>query len=292
MRQSVWLDFLGADVRVVQGKQHRSRIVEAGAGNAETLIMTHPGGGHLETFACNIVPLGRHLHAVGLEMIWHGFSSTPPIGEDRIAQEGGQVIDVLDAIGVEKAWVHGTASGGVVPTWLAMHHPERLKGIIYQATTAGVDVKLDPPRAQTRVGGMSIRDHMLQLLKEPNYEGVRERLLHTVHPANAALITDELIAIRMAIYQRPEANAAMVRYYNDNTQLSVSEEALAKVGLPVLVLAGDVTEQAMAGPRRLASVIPGARFEVIERTGLWSHFESPDTFNQLVLEFILGSSPG
>src|SRR4029450_14009604 len=55
---SIWNAFQGADIRFVQGKKHRSRIAEAGQGKPETLIMTHGGGGHLETFAYNVVPLG------------------------------------------------------------------------------------------------------------------------------------------------------------------------------------------------------------------------------------------
>jgi pimeloyl-ACP methyl ester carboxylesterase len=110
---SIWQSLLGSEVHFVQGAKYRSRVVEAGRGHAETLVMTHPGGGHLETFAHNITALGERIHAVGLEMLWHGFSEAPPISGDRIDQEAGQVLDVLDAMGIEKAWVHGTASGGV-----------------------------------------------------------------------------------------------------------------------------------------------------------------------------------
>jgi len=87
MAKTIWVELLGAEVKLIQGPRFRSRILEAGREHAETLILTHPGGGHVESFAYNIVPLGQHIHTVGMEMLWHGFSDTPPIGEDRVARD-------------------------------------------------------------------------------------------------------------------------------------------------------------------------------------------------------------
>jgi pimeloyl-ACP methyl ester carboxylesterase len=277
-------------VKIIQGKRYRSRIVEAGRGHPETLVLTHPGGGHVETFARNIVPLGEHLHAVGMEMLWHGLSDTPPIQDDRVGQEAEQVVDLLDAMGVDRAWVHGNASGGVVPTWLAVNCPDRLKGIIYEATTGGVAVKTDgpPPPPPTSASGLSIAEQTLQLLKDPTWDGVRERLLHAFHPDHPERIPDELVDIRLALYSRPSTNEAMARYYSHRVRYTVGEEEIARINMPVLVLANDVRgEQSLAGPRRLASIIPGAQLEVLKDTGLWGHWEAAEAFNEAVCQFIL-----
>ena len=287
MGKSLWEDFLGCEVKVVRGPRYGSRVAEAGAGHPETLLMTHPGGGHVETFARNIGPLGERLHAVGVEMLWHGFSDKPPMDDDRIAQEAGQVLDVMDALGVERAWVHGNASGAVMVTWLALHRPERLKGIIYQATAGGVKLETGAPALPlTPPGGMTIREQSLAVLANPTWEAVRDRLLHTVHPDHHERITDELVDVRLALYRRPDTNESMTRYYSHNAPFSVTEEEIAQVALPTLVLAQDTGEQALAAGQRLAAVIPGAEFKLLEGTGLWGHWETPDVFNQTVLRFI------
>jgi 2-hydroxy-6-oxonona-2,4-dienedioate hydrolase len=265
--------------------------VEAGKEHPETIVFTHPGGGHLETFAKNIAPLGESIHAIGLELLWHGFSDAPPIGDERVEQEGEQVLDVLDAMGIEKAWVHGTASSGVIPTWLALRRPERVKGVVYQATTGGVRVQTNlPPAPPTLVGGMPMNEHMAKMLATPTRQMVYERLLHTIHHDNAGLITDELIDVRLALYQRPETNEAMNRYFNARSAFAVTEEEISQLKMPVLVLASDATEQAIAGPQRLASLIPGAQFKVLKKTGLWGHWEAPDEFNAAVRDFILANA--
>jgi pimeloyl-ACP methyl ester carboxylesterase len=294
MAKSIWVELLGAEVKLIQGPRFRSRILEAGREHPETLILTHPGGGHVESFAYNIVPLGQHIHTVGMEMLWHGFSDTPPIGEDRVALEAEQVVDLLDALGVERAWVHGNASGAVVPTWLALNRPDRLKGIIYEATTGAVQVQTGAPQPSVprSAGGVSaIAEQTLQLLKNPTWEGVRERLLHAFHPDHPERIPDELVDIRLALYSRPETNEAMTRYYSHVSRYAVTEEEIARIDLPVLVLASDANgERSIAGPRRLAAIIPGAQLKVLEDTGLWGHWEAAEVFNEAVRQFILSAA--
>lgn len=292
MSTSIWLDLLGADVKIIQGSKYRTRILEAGPEHSETLILTHAGGGHVETYARNIVPLGKLLHAVGMEMLWHGFSDAPAIREDRIAQEGEQVLDVMDAIGVENAWVAGHGSGGVVLTWLALRHPERLKGLVYEATTGGVQVRTDaPPPPPPTPGGVSFAEQTLRLLKNPTREAVRQRLLSAMHPDHPERITDELIDVRLALYSRPTTNEAMARYYSGHAAFSATEEEAGRFKLPVLVLANDSRgEQSLVAPQRLASVIPGAQLKVLEGTGQWGHWEAPEEFNEAVSDFVLGKA--
>ena len=58
---------------------------------------------------------------------------------------------------------------------------------------------------------------------------------------------------------------------------------------PTLVVwtSDDPTADATEG-RRIASMIPGARFEVMPGCGHWPQYEDPKTFNSLHLDFLLG----
>lgn len=290
MPGTVWTDLLGAEVRIIQGEKYRSRILEAGREQAEAVVLTHAGGGHVETYARNVVPLGASFHTVAIEMLWHGFSDTPPIREDRIAQESEQVLDVLDALGIDRACLVGHGSGGAVLTWLALNRPERLNGIVYEATTGGVHLQTGAPAAPPPTpGGRSFADQTLEVLKNPTREGVRARLLPAVHPAHPERITDEMVDIRLALYSRPATNEAMTRYYSHHAPFSASEDEVGRVNLPVLILANDARgEQSLVGPRRLAEVIPGARLTVLQDTGNWPHWEAPEEFNEAVRQFVLG----
>ena len=234
------------------------------------------------------------MHVVAMEMLWHGLSATPPIQDDRVAQESEQVLDVLDALGVARAWVVGHGSGGVVLSWLALHRPDRLKGLVFEITVGGVQLEPASTAAPTAPPpNRSFADQTLAVLKDPTPDAVRARLLPAVHPQHPERISEEMVEIRQSLYRRPATNEAMTRYYAHSAHFSVSEEEIARVQLPVLVLANDSRgEASLAAPRRLASLIPGARFQVIEDTGNWPHWEAPDAFNAVIREFVLGTPPG
>ncbi|HEY7065035.1 MAG TPA: alpha/beta hydrolase [Chloroflexota bacterium] len=293
MARSIWIDLLGAEVRLVEGKQYRTRILEAGRGQAETLVMVHGGGGHVETFARNVVPLGAHFHTVAMEMLWHGFSSAPPIAVppagDRNAQVGEQILDLLDDLGQERAWLLGEAAGTSVVTWLALHHPDRLRGAIFESTGSGSRVQAP--------GGLSMGQFTLQLLAQPTWEMVRDRLLMVMHPDHPEHVTDELVDVRLALYSRPETNEALRRYYEHSAThgyaSSMSDDERARLDnqlrrLPVLVIANDIPS---AGGQPPGPAIPGAEYTTLKGTGIWAHWEAPDEFNAIVRRFIERATP-
>lgn len=291
---SIWNAFMGAEIKFVQGQQYRSRIAEAGKGKPETLILTHGGGGHLETFAHNVAPLGQHFHTIGLEVLWHGLSDAPSIGDNPPAQIAEQVLDLMDTLGIAKAWVHGEAMSASSISWLARKHADRIKGVIYESGV-GMNFKegsVKPPLPP--VGGIPMVERTRQLLKNPTWQGVRERLLMVMHYQHPERVTDELVDTRLAHYSRPFTNDAQTRMYEAlNSRSAVkyyaTEEEMAKIELPTLVLWCDGSGG--VGPdagQRLASIIPGAQFKLLPQTGFWAHWEEPAMFNEAVRQFIMG----
>ena len=293
MPQTIWNALMGAEVRFVQGAKYRTRIVEAGRGHAETLVMAHGGGGHVETFAYNVMPLAEHFHVVGMEMLCHGLSDVPAEVDDFNALVSEQVLDVMDALGLDRVWIHGEAGGGSGITPLVMEHPERLKGIIFES---GIAVNLKegtykPPLPP--VGGMTMRDRTLQLLDNPTWDGIKARLLMVMHFAHPERVTDELVDVRLAHYSRPSTNEGQRKYYSrpDATRHNYTEEQIATIQLPTLVLWCDGNSG--LGPdagERIASLIPNAQFRLMPETGWWAHWEKPDLFNRRVIQFIKGEA--
>lgn len=291
MAQTIWVALLGSEVRFIQGKKYRTRILEAGKDNRDTLIMVHGGGGHVETFAYNIMPLAQDFHVIGMEMLCHGLSDVPAVVDDFNALVSEQVLDLMDAMGIRQTWIHGEAGGGSAITPVVMRHPDRLKGVIFES---GIAMKfkegtIKPPRPP--VGGLDMRTRTLQLLDHPNWDSMKIRLLMTMHYDHPERVPDELVDVRMAHYSRPSTNDGQRKYYTrqDSNRYDFSEEDISKIKLPVLVLWCDGNSG--PGPdagQRVASLIPGAQFKLMPETGWWGHWEKPDLFNTAVSQFIKG----
>ena len=294
-KKSIWVNFLGAEIKFIQGARYRIRIAEAGKEHPETLLMVHGGGGHIETFARNVVPLGQYFHTIGLEMLWHGMTDAPPMWDHMNAQTSDAILDLMDTMGLDKVWIHGEAGGASGMTPLLLNHPERLKGIIFESGIAMQfkEGALKPPTAPP-VGGISMVERSKQLLRNLSWDGVRARLLMVMHRDHPEQVTDELVDVRLAHYLRPSTNDGMIRVYDyygsgKGKQYLATEEDVAKINLPVLVVWNDGSEG--NGPdtgQRLASIIPGAQFKLLPETGFWAHWEKPEEFNEAVRQFIMG----
>jgi 3-oxoadipate enol-lactonase len=65
----------------------------------------------------------------------HGRSPVPP-GPYDIADLGGDVVALLDRLGLARASFVGLSLGGMVGIWLAAHHPERVDRLVLLCTSA------------------------------------------------------------------------------------------------------------------------------------------------------------
>jgi pimeloyl-ACP methyl ester carboxylesterase len=294
MPMSIWNEYLGAEIKFVQGKKYRSRIAEAGTEHADTLIMTHGGGGHLETFARNVVPISKHVHTIGLEILWHGLSDAPEVSNNPAAQVAEQILDVMDALGIDKAWLHGEAYSASAASWVARFHPERLKGVIYESGVGMHFKEGSVAPAAPPVGGISMPERTLQLLKNPDWDGIYARLIMVMHRDHPEQVTDELVETRLAHYSRPHTNDAQTRFYTalvngiGRSDYASEDDMAATSGIPSLVVWCDGS--AGAGPdagERLAGII-GAQFKLLPQTGFWAHWENPEAFNTAVTQFVTG----
>jgi 3-oxoadipate enol-lactonase len=112
-----------------------------------------PAGGHVvllggslgATFAiwdAQVGPLAERFRVVRFDHRGHGGSPAPP-GPYSIADLGGDVLALLDALGVERASYCGISLGGMIGIWLAEHAPERIERLALLCTSAHVP----PPEA-------------------------------------------------------------------------------------------------------------------------------------------------
>ncbi|MGH3969186.1 MAG: alpha/beta fold hydrolase, partial [Mycobacterium sp.] len=105
---------------------------------------------------------------------------------------------------------------------------------------------------------------------------------------------DDLVASRQRVYRRPGFVAAMrdIMALQDPEIRARNLLGPAEYGAiiaPTLVLwtSDDPTADVTEG-RRIASMIPGARFELMPGCGHWPQYEDAKTFDRLHLDFLLG----
>lgn len=280
---SLWLDFLGAEVRFLQTKSFgRVRIAEAGNPENETLIFLHGIGGHMEAYAKNVVALSDQFHVVAYDYVGHGYSEKLEI-DYSVQVLVDQLGEVMDALGVDKAHLSGESLGGWTSGTFACQHPERVLRLMLN-TSAGFPIL-------TEKGREDMAD-LARLSKEAakagvNYESIENRMKWLFNKNNYHMITEELVNTRLSIYTQPEmATVAprinkMMATHDDNLipldQIKAQTLLLWTEDNPV-----HGVEVAEYGVEKIAD----AQMYVMKNDSAhWPQYEQPEEFNPIARSF-------
>jgi pimeloyl-ACP methyl ester carboxylesterase len=286
--RTVWVELLGAQVRV-GGNRLRGRFVEAGEG--DPLILLHGQGGHVENFARNIMPLAERFHVFALDCVWHGYGPHPPFNPEIMPTFLEHVLDFMDWAGIDRAHLEGQSMGAWIAMTMAYRHPERVRSLVVvnaQGFLVSTAVPYEP------LPGPSVRARSLRALEELSEESVKQRL--AVLFAKPDRLPHEMVLIRQKLYSNPTVNASLrqmaIHYTGGEGSPAwrhiLTEKELSSIAAPTLVVWGDQNFVPPPVGKRLAEVIPNARFVCLEDAGHWAQFEQPEQHNNVVLGFLTG----
>jgi len=133
-----------------------------GPDDAPVLILGSSLGSTGAMWDPQVPALAARFRVVRYDHRGHGGSPVPP-GPYSLDDLGGDVLALMDRLGVERAHISGLSLGGMVSMWVASHAPDRVDRLALVCTSA----KLGPPEIWTeriemvRVGGMAALTEMV-----------------------------------------------------------------------------------------------------------------------------------
>jgi 2-hydroxy-6-oxonona-2,4-dienedioate hydrolase len=280
---SVWSDLAQTEFSqgFIQAGPYRTRYLHAGNSSKPTLIAMHGITGHAEAYVRNLKALSEHFDVWAIDFIGHGYSDKPdhPL---EIKHYIEQLLGFMEAIGAEKSYLTGESLGGWVTAQFAIDYPGKVERILLN-TMGGT---MANPAVMERLYTLS-----MEAAKDPSWERVKTRLEWLM--ADPAMVTDDLIRTRQAIFQQPDwlkacqANMALQDLETRKRNM-LTDAALGQITAPALVL---WTTKDPSGPvdegRRIAGLIPNGELAIMENCGHWPQYEDPETFNRIFLDFML-----
>lgn len=282
--ESVWSDLQG--VPFSQGYLNaggvRTRYLQAGEEDKPVLLLLHGSGGHAEAYVRNLEAHAEHFSTWSIDMLGHGYTDKPghPL---EVAHYVEHLVAVLDAIGAQRASLSGESLGGWVVARAAGDHPDRVERLVLN-TAGGSQADLE---VMKRIVTLS-----MAAAENPTWETVQARIKWLM--ADKSKDYDDIVASRQRVYRQPGFVAAMrdIMALQDpeiRQRNLLGPEEYGAITAPTLVLwtSDDPTADVSEG-RRMASMIPGARFEVMQGCGHWPQYEDAKTFNRLHIDFLLG----
>lgn len=287
---SLWVDLLGSEVRMA-GRRYRTRVCTAGAADAPALLLLHGTGGHLENWARNIMPLAAHFRVIAPDFLWHGLSQTEPFDAQIVPPLVDQMIDLLDDLGIGSTAVNGQSMGGWVAMQMALRHPGRVRAVVLTTTQGYVPDDGAIPGYAEPDWSQNLPS-TLEALRDPSLDNIRVRMARIL--ADPARLTEEAIAIRQAIYSRPDLAAVQAAFNREYLGMGPASRAHAvtdgmarRIACPVLVYWGEKNRTPPALGQHIARTVPDGRFHCAADTGHWAQFESAGEHNRVVTDFLL-----
>jgi 3-oxoadipate enol-lactonase len=208
-----------------------------------------------------------------------GLGDSPaPRGPYTVEELGGDVIDLLDKLGVEAASFCGESLGGMVGMWLAAHHRSRIRSLVVMCALS----RLQPAERYTERAAAVRSDGIA-----PIAPGVVARWFTPrfgeEHPATLERFTAELTGMTAEGYASCcEAIASCDL-----------RTAIHRIDAPTLIIAGADDPFVPAA----SAVMFGASFHdasvaVISDAGHLVNVEHPEIVNRLVREHLIENEGG
>lgn len=242
-----------------------------GTPDKPVLLLSNSIGTDLHMWDATVPRLAEHFYVLRYDARGHGASGAPsgPYSIDRL---GRDVVELLDALGLQRVHVLGLSLGGIIAQWLGIHVPERIDRLVLSNTAA-------------HIGPTQYFDNAIaELRKAPDMRETAETFLRNWFPASMLETNAPIVEpFRRALLATPREGIiggwAAVRD-------SDLRRTIALIPNPTLVIAGrhDTVTSARHG-EEIAATIPGARLTVLDTVHL-ANVEQPEAFLDSVLDFL------
>jgi 3-oxoadipate enol-lactonase len=242
-----------------------------GPDDAPVLVMGSSLGTTGAMWDQQVVPFTQHFRLLRFDTRGHGGSPAPP-GPYTMDELGGDVLALLDRLGIERASFCGLSIGGMIGMWCASEAPERIDRLVLCCT-----VPHFPPPELWNERADTVREQGIEPMVEPALERWLPQEIRRARPE-----AEE--HLRAMIASTPaEGYAGCCEAIRDMDLRG----RLASIEAPTLVVAGsDDPSTPKEKVRPIADAVAGARYVEIEGAAHIANVAQPDAFDAAVLEFL------
>jgi 3-oxoadipate enol-lactonase len=242
-----------------------------GRGGAPPLVLANSLGARQQLWTRQLPALAERFRVLTYDHPGHGASGLPdePCTVEAFARG---LLELLDALALERVSLCGTSLGGMVGMALALEAPERVERLVLSCTSAYVG----PPDAWAE-RARSVRTDGMEAIAESVVVRWFTPELPRERPETVARFRAMLVETPAEGYARCcEALAAWD-----------ARERISEISVPTLVIAGaDDPATPVEHAELIVSRIPGARLLVLERAAHLANVERAEEYLDAVLDHL------
>jgi 3-oxoadipate enol-lactonase len=235
-------------------------------GEGPPLLLCHGvGSNHLHWWQ-QVAAFAASHRVINFDHRGFGFSGENGQGPKAFVADA---LALLDHLRIERAALLGQSMGGVTAGGLATLHPQRVDKLILSCTSGGM-VRMRPAAVMKQAIERSVP------YPELVHISVRQDGFPRRHPALSYLFEAMAQINRHVDMQR----------LKELPTLRHDAKVLAAAATPVLLLAAEEDDGAQVAMQELQELLPRSVYHSIANAGHLAFFESAETYNRLVLDFL------
>jgi 2-hydroxymuconate-semialdehyde hydrolase len=270
--------------RKVKTGNYETYIHEGGVGNSETVILLHgsgPGASAAANWKAILPEYEDRFHVIAPDLVGFGDTDHPTDYPENGAQWMNlrlkQVLDLMDALNIEKAHLVGNSLGGVISLFLAMEAPDRFDRIVLMGAGGGLTEPTPELAKLANFHKDPTKKSMYNLLSWFLYdlEGMEDKL---------QAIVDE----RFEIFNREDVRRSYRENFTNShlSDMLVPPSALKRMKQEFLLIHGHQDRLVpLQSSLYVMDYLENAELHVFKRCGHWAQIEQKDRFLDLTKEF-------
>ena len=241
-----------------------------GPEGAPVVVLSNSLGTELSLWEPQVAELTRYYRVLRYDTRGHGGSRSPAPAYS-LGDLGGDVLDLLNLLEIEKFHVCGVSLGGITALWLAIHAPQRV-------------LSLMPCNTAARIGSVSSWNARIEQVTEHGLASIADATMER-------WFTD---SFRRSDPVRVEAARRMLLHTDGQGYIACCaalrdadlRDAITSIAAPALVISG--THDPVTPPsdgHYLQDAIPSSRYCELNAAHI-SNVEEREAFLQAMIEFL------
>jgi len=259
------------------------RLFYEECGTGPPILFLHEFGGNYRSWEPQLRYFARRHRCIAYAARGFPPSEVPSdpgaYSEDRAADD---IVSVMRALDLERAHLVGLSMGATAALNLVRRH----EGLALSLTAAGVGSGASPDlkarfHAETEAMARELQDNGMRAAAERYANGPTRVQLRNKDPRGWKEFHDQLIE-----HSAQGSALTMLGVQRRRDSLYDLSDALARLRVPILVIAGDEDEPTLDVSLFLKRTMPSCCLTMFPRTGHTINIEEPDLFNRTVDNFI------
>jgi len=246
------------------------------------VVFLHGFTGSIDDWSDLIKELEDLCEPISINLAGHGTSAHPAdFSEYTIDAEINRLLRIVNSRMIEKFVLVGYSMGGRIALSFACRYPNRLRGLILESTTAGIE---DEDDRRLRIES---DEELARFIESRDIEVFVDRWMSlSLFASQNKMPPEKLMELRTRKLRNSRTALANSLRAAGTGRMEPLWEHVSNLSMPVVLITGSLDTKFTEINKKMASLIPDCKHIVSDDAGHTVHFEKPDIYHQVVKDFI------